>query len=171
MGKTAGISLRLNPDIDAKTIKQITTGRSKDKFGISGKDLTEALGVINNCPNVKLLGLHVHVGSQITEMDVFVKLCEKMNAFQKWFERKNVTLEHINMGGGLAIDYEKPLENPISPFETYFETIHRHLEVRKGQKYILNREGHWWDRQASSYQAYCSLRKGREKNLLSSMPV
>ncbi|MFY9116659.1 MAG: diaminopimelate decarboxylase [Bacteroidales bacterium] len=134
MGKTAGISLRLNPDIDAKTIKQITTGRSKDKFGISGKDLTEALGVINNCPNVKLLGLHVHVGSQITEMDVFVKLCEKMNAFQKWFERKNVTLEHINMGGGLAIDYEKPLENPISPFETYFETIHRHLEVRKGQK-------------------------------------
>lgn len=77
MGKTAGISLRLNPDIDAKTIKQITTGRSKDKFGISGKDLTEALGVINNCPNVKLLGLHVHVGSQITEMDVFVKLCEK----------------------------------------------------------------------------------------------
>jgi len=75
MGKTAGISLRLNPDLDAQTIKQITTGRSKDKFGISGKDLTEALNVVNDCPHVKLLGIHIHIGSQITDMDVFVKLC------------------------------------------------------------------------------------------------
>ncbi|MFA5497052.1 MAG: diaminopimelate decarboxylase [Bacteroidales bacterium] len=134
MGKTAGISLRLNPDLDAQTIKQITTGRSKDKFGISGKDLTEALKVVNDCPHVKLLGIHIHIGSQITDMDVFVKLCEKMNTFQKWFEQRNVNLEHINMGGGVAIDYENPLGNPISPFETYFETIHNNLEVRKGQK-------------------------------------
>ena len=76
----------------------------------------------------------MHIGSQITDMDVFEKLCKKMNTFQKWFEQKNINVEHINMGGGLAIDYEKPIENLISPFETYFETIHHNLEVRKGQK-------------------------------------
>ena len=97
------------------------------------KDLTEALQVVA-CPNVKLLGLHMHIGSQITEMKVFEELCAKMNTFQKWFEQRDINVEHINMGGGLAIDYEKPLENPISPFELYFETIHKNLEVRKGQK-------------------------------------
>lgn len=134
MGKTARISLRLNPNIDAQTNKHITTGRSKDKFGISQWMLSEVLEVIAACGNIKLIGLHFHIGSQITDMKVFEKLCDKVNGFQRWFGQRDICLEHINLGGGIAVDYQDPLGNPFSPFETYFQTIDGKLEIRKGQK-------------------------------------
>jgi len=134
MGKTARISLRLNPNIDAHTNKHITTGRSRDKFGISEWMLDEVLGIIAASRNIKLIGLHFHIGSQVEDMQVFEKLCKKVNSYQKWFEQHDIHLEHINLGGGIAVDYENPIENPFSPFETYFETINSNLEVRKGQK-------------------------------------
>ncbi|MDD2642188.1 MAG: diaminopimelate decarboxylase [Bacteroidales bacterium] len=134
MAKTAQVSLRLNPNIDAHTNKHINTGRSKDKFGISEWMFNEVLEVFQSCQNIKLKGIHVHVGSQVSDMNVFENLCKKVNDFQVWFEQKGIKLEHINLGGGLAVDYENPLENLFSPFETYFELINKNLEVRKGQK-------------------------------------
>jgi len=134
MGRTARISLRLNPNIDAHTNKHITTGRSRDKFGISEWMLDEVLQVIAACSNLKLIGLHFHIGSQIEDLKVFEKLCSKVNSFQRWFEEQNIRLEHINLGGGIAIDYNDPFKNPFSPFESYFKTINEKLEVRKGQK-------------------------------------
>ena len=134
MGRTARISLRLNPNIDAHTNKHITTGRSRDKFGISEWMLDEVLQVIAACSNLKLIGLHFHIGSQIEDLKVFEKLCSKVNSFQRWFEEQNIRLEHINLGGGIAIDYNDPFANPFSPFESYFKTINEKLEVRKGQK-------------------------------------
>ncbi|MFA5769807.1 MAG: diaminopimelate decarboxylase, partial [Bacteroidales bacterium] len=134
MGKTARISLRLNPNIDAHTNKHITTGRSRDKFGISEWMLDEVLQLFSESANSKLIGLHFHIGSQVTDMKVFEMLCDKVNYFQRWFEQKDIRLEHINLGGGVAVDYKNPLDNLYSPFETYFETINRTLELRKGQK-------------------------------------
>jgi len=134
MGRTARISLRLNPNIDAHTNKHITTGRSRDKFGISEWMLDEVLQVIAACSNLKLIGLHFHIGSQIEDLKVFEKLCSKVNSFQHWFEERDIRLEHINLGGGIAIDYNDPFANPFSPFESYFKTINEKLEVRKGQK-------------------------------------
>ena len=134
MGKTARISLRLNPNIDAHTNKHITTGRSRDKFGISEWMLDEVLQVIAACNNLKLIGLHFHIGSQIEDLKVFEKLCYKVNGYQRWFEERDIRLEHINLGGGIAVDYNDPFENPFSPFESFFQTVHGKLEARKGQK-------------------------------------
>jgi diaminopimelate decarboxylase len=134
MGRTARISLRLNPNIDAHTNKHITTGRSRDKFGISEWMLDEVLQVIAESNSVKLIGLHFHIGSQIPDMKVFEKLCDKVNDFQRWFEQRDIRLEHINLGGGIAVDYQDPLGNLFSPFETYFQIINDKLEIRKGQK-------------------------------------
>jgi len=133
-GKAAKISLRLNPNIDAHPNKHITTGRSRDKFGISEWMLDDVLKEIAAGSNIKLVGLHFHIGSQVTDMKVFELLCQKVNDFQRWFESRGIRLEHINLGGGIAIDYNDPAGNPVSPFEAYFQTINRTLEVRKGQK-------------------------------------
>ncbi len=137
MGKKACISLRLNPNIDAHTHQKITTGRSKDKFGISEWMLPEVMEVLKDSKNLKIKGLHFHVGSQVTNMSVFETVCEKANEFQSWFEQHGYSCEYINLGGGLGIDYNDPLEHPLAPFDTYFETLHKHLEVRKGQKVHL----------------------------------
>lgn len=134
MGKTANISLRLNPNIDAHTHKYISTGRSHDKFGISEWMFQDVLDTFASCRNIKLKGIHCHVGSQITDLHVFEMLCQKVNEFERWFDDKGIRLDHIDLGGGLGIDYEHPIENPFSPFETYFEIINKNLEVRKGQK-------------------------------------
>ncbi|PKP42171.1 MAG: diaminopimelate decarboxylase [Bacteroidetes bacterium HGW-Bacteroidetes-10] len=134
MGKTAGISLRINPDIDAHTHKYISTGRSQDKFGISPWMFDDVLSTIKNCKSVHLTGLHFHVGSQITDLHVFAMLCKRVNELQTWFEERGVKIENLNLGGGLGIDYENPEQNPVSDFKTYFEIINQNLEVRPGQQ-------------------------------------
>jgi diaminopimelate decarboxylase len=134
MGKTAGISLRINPDIDAHTHKYISTGRSQDKFGISPWMFDDVLSTISKCKSVHLTGLHFHVGSQITDLHVFAMLCKRVNELQTWFEERGVKIENLNLGGGLGIDYENPEQNPVSDFKTYFEIINQNLEVRPGQQ-------------------------------------
>ncbi|PKP38561.1 MAG: diaminopimelate decarboxylase [Bacteroidetes bacterium HGW-Bacteroidetes-14] len=134
MGKTAGISLRINPDIDAHTHKYISTGRSQDKFGISPWMFDDVLATVSKSKNVHLTGLHFHVGSQITDLKVFAMLCKRVNEIQRWFEERGVKIENINLGGGLGIDYENPGENPVSDFKTYFEIVNKNLEVRPGQQ-------------------------------------
>jgi diaminopimelate decarboxylase len=133
MGKIASVSLRINPDIDAHTHKYISTGRSQDKFGISTWMFQDVLETIKNSRNLKLEGLHFHVGSQITDMKVFEMLAKRVNEIQRWFADKGVSIENLNLGGGLGIDYENPDSNPISDFDSYFRIINNGLEVKRGQ--------------------------------------
>lgn len=134
MGKTASVSLRINPDIDAHTHRYISTGRSQDKFGISTWMFQDVLDTISRCKNLKLIGLHFHVGSQITDLNVFEMLAQRVNEIHRWFLEKGVIIENLNLGGGLGIDYENPVANPISDFDKYFSIINKNLEVRKGQQ-------------------------------------
>jgi diaminopimelate decarboxylase len=134
LGKTAHIALRINPDIDAHTHKYISTGRSQDKFGISPWMFQDVLDTINSCKNIKLIGLHFHVGSQITELGVFKLLCERIKELQSWFTEKGIFIENLNLGGGLGVDYTDPDANPIADFETYFKIVNENLEVKPGQK-------------------------------------
>lgn len=134
MGKTAPISLRLNPNIDAHTHRKITTGLSLNKFGIGDGSLPQLPALLAACSHVKLRGIHFHIGSQITDLQVFETLCHRVNEMQRWFEDHDLPIEHISMGGGLGIDYTQPLEHPIAAFQDYFATFHKYLEVRKGQK-------------------------------------
>jgi diaminopimelate decarboxylase len=127
MGKSASISLRINPDIDAHTHRYISTGRSQDKFGISYWMFDDVLSAIAKCSNIKLTGLHFHVGSQITDLNVFDMLANKVNEISANFKDKGVKIENLNLGGGLGIDYNDPDTTPISDFASYFSVIDKKL--------------------------------------------
>ncbi|MFA6334672.1 MAG: diaminopimelate decarboxylase [Bacteroidales bacterium] len=133
LGRKAKISLRINPDIDAHTHKYISTGRSQDKFGISSWMFESVLNTIKMCPNIELIGLHFHVGSQITDLNVFEMLCQRVNELQGWFRDQGLLLGNINLGGGLGIDYSDPDTNPMPDFNKYFSIINKNLKKYPGQ--------------------------------------
>lgn len=128
LGVVANVSLRINPNIDANTHHYITTGLDENKFGVPTSELEKAASVIRQAQHVELVGLHFHVGSQITDMNVFKSLCVKVNEWKSWFEERGTQIKVLNVGGGLGIDYQHPDENPIPDFETYFEIFDRFLE-------------------------------------------
>lgn len=134
-GKIVPVSLRLNPDIDAITHKYLTTGLPENKFGIPLQFLDKVVRQVNILSNVKLIGLHFHIGSQIRELAPYVELCEKVNSIQDIiFDKHGIELEHINLGGGLGINYENPDAELIPDYAGFFDTIHKHLKLRKNQK-------------------------------------
>ncbi|TQV71370.1 diaminopimelate decarboxylase [Aliikangiella marina] len=130
----AEISLRINPNVDAKTHKYITTGLDENKFGINQIDLPELVTRIKDFKHISLTGLHFHIGSQITDMKVFQGLCLRVNEIQNWFTDHGIHIEHLNLGGGLGIDYLQPDEKAIPDFETYFNIFHQFLERKPDQK-------------------------------------
>ena len=132
-GKKARFSLRVNPDIDAHTHKYISTGRKEDKFGISPWMFESVAELFKTCKNIELVGLHFHVGSQITDLAVFKLLCEKVAELQQWFTDRDIFIPNLNLGGGLGVDYVNPNENPIANFKDYFEIINKNLVVKPGQ--------------------------------------
>ena len=133
-GKIANIALRVNPNIDAHTHHYITTGLSENKFGISLELLDGVIEKAIKYSNIDLIGLHFHIGSQITIMEPFVKLSEKINDLLDEYERKGITFKLINVGGGLGIDYDNPEQNPIPDFESYFNVFAENLKLRVGQE-------------------------------------
>lgn len=133
LGKKARIALRLNPDVDPMTHRHISTGKADNKFGISYQEVDEVIRQLGDLENLEIVGIHFHIGSQITEMKVFEYLSLRVNTIQKWFEEHGIVLKHINVGGGVGINYEDPESEPIPDFERYFKVFHDHLEVRPGQ--------------------------------------
>lgn len=130
----AEIALRINPNVDAKTHKYITTGLDENKFGINQSDLPEVLEKLKRFNNLRLTGLHFHIGSQITDMNVFKGLCIRVNQISKWFADHGVNIEYLNLGGGLGIDYQNPDKNNVPDFETYFSIFDKFLQRNNNQK-------------------------------------
>jgi diaminopimelate decarboxylase len=130
--KTARIALRINPYVDALTHKYITTGIEENKFGINMQELPEVVQQFSVLKNIKLVGVHFHIGSQITRMSVFTSLCTRINEILEWFTAGNTDLEIINVGGGLGIDYENP--DKIADFKEYFSLINELIIRNPGQK-------------------------------------
>jgi len=130
----ARIALRVNPNVDANTHKYITTGLSENKFGIGIHELDEIVNAIRSFKHVQLTGLHFHIGSQITDLNSFKSLCIKANELNRWFNQKNCPLQHLNVGGGLGIDYHKPDENPVADFTNYFALFKQFLELNPSQE-------------------------------------
>ncbi len=128
LGVKANVSLRINPNVDAHTHHYITTGLDENKFGVPTSELERAASVIREAAHVELVGLHFHIGSQITDMNVFKSLCIKVNEWKNWFEERGTTIKVLNVGGGLGVDYQQPDENPIPDFEAYFDIFDRFLE-------------------------------------------
>ncbi len=132
-GKVAQIAIRINPNVDARTHKYITTGLEENKFGLNESDLPEAISFINKSTSLKLIGMHFHIGSQITDLESFENLCVKVEKLKKWFTNEGITFEMINVGGGLGIDYDDPDKYPIANFKAYFELFGKYLELEAGQ--------------------------------------
>ncbi len=130
----ASIALRLNPNIDAHTHEYITTGLSENKFGIPIEMLDGVLAQLQGYTHVQLIGFHFHIGSQILNMEAFRVLCERINRLQDDLVKRNIQVKHINVGGGLGVDYDNPDKNPIPDFETYFNVFRDTLDLRSGQQ-------------------------------------
>ncbi|MDR2292526.1 MAG: diaminopimelate decarboxylase [Prevotellaceae bacterium] len=133
-GKTADIAIRINPNVDAHTHEYVTTGLEENKFGISEWQFNEVVEKIKSLNSVNLISLHFHIGSQITDMKVFETLCKRVNEIQKTFESLEIKLPHLNVGGGLGIDYKNPDANPVADFKSYFEIFNKNLNLYDGQK-------------------------------------
>ena len=132
--RRARVALRVNPNVDARTHHHITTGLESNKFGITQGELPAVLDALETLPHLELIGLHVHVGSQITDLAVFEELCTKVNELQNSLEARGLYLPHLNLGGGLGIDYDEPDTNPIPDFAAYFAIFENCLARRPGQQ-------------------------------------
>jgi diaminopimelate decarboxylase len=132
-GVTANIALRINPNVDAHTHHYITTGLNENKFGFNLEDVEDVMDVVIKAKNLNLIGVHFHIGSQITDLSSYEDLCVKINDLQDQLENKGIILPNINIGGGLGINYEHPNHFPIADFETYFRLFNKNLHLREGQ--------------------------------------
>ncbi len=131
--KIARIAFRINPDVGAHTHANITTGLAENKFGISMQDMDKVIDCALGMNHVKFVGLHFHIGSQILDMGDFIALCNRVNELQEKLYARQIIVEHINVGGGLGIDYAHPNRQPIPNFAEYFATYHKHLRLRPQQ--------------------------------------
>lgn len=134
MGKKARIALRINPNVDAHTHAKITTGLNENKFGIAMDDLLDIARKAHQMEHVDFIGLHFHIGSQILDLSVYEKLCDRINELQELLAAANLTPAVINVGGGLGINYDNPDGDPIPDFESYFSTFAKHLNLHEGQQ-------------------------------------
>jgi diaminopimelate decarboxylase len=132
--KIANIALRIKPNVDANTHKYITTGLEENKFGIDLWELDTVIIRLKELENLNLIGLHFHIGSQITDLSSFKNLCTRINEIQTTFENKNIFIKNINVGGGLGVNYHHPDENIITDFTAYFKLFNDFLTLRKNQK-------------------------------------
>lgn len=134
LGKNAQVALRINPNVDAHTHQYITTGLEENKFGINQWELNACIELLKACKHLNLIGIHFHIGSQITNLEVFRSLCLKVNELNSWFADHGYQLKVLNVGGGLGVDYHAPDENPINDFESYFAIFNQFLERRNDQE-------------------------------------
>ena len=132
--KIAQVCFRINPDVGAHTHANITTGLAENKFGIAMRDMESVIEEASKMKNIKFLGLHFHIGSQILDMGDFEALCNRINELQDQLEAHHIVVKNINVGGGLGIDYNHPNRVPIPDFKDYFDTYAKKLKLRDGQK-------------------------------------
>jgi len=109
LGKITRVAIRINPDVEAKTHKFITTGKITNKFGIDLNNAYKILLLRDKFKNVKICGLHIHIGSQITESAPFVAALKKVGCFIKKLDVKGIKLEYLNIGGGMGIVYDNEM--------------------------------------------------------------
>ncbi|SDM44552.1 diaminopimelate decarboxylase [Franzmannia pantelleriensis] len=135
LGKIAPVSLRVNPDVDAKTHPYISTGLKANKFGIP---VDEALTVYERAaalPNVKVVGLDCHIGSQLTELSPFLDALDRLLLLLDTLKTRGIEVEHLDLGGGLGVPYRD--ERPPAPFDYAASLLERLSQWQGGEQLTL----------------------------------
>ncbi|MCX5707225.1 MAG: diaminopimelate decarboxylase [Candidatus Omnitrophica bacterium] len=116
LNKTAYVALRINPDVEPKTHKYITTGKLTNKFGIDFRSAKQIILLASGFSNLRITGLHIHIGSQITSPDPFVAAIKKVIGFIDKLKKEGIKLEYLNIGGGLGIIYDRESPQTAAKF-------------------------------------------------------
>ena len=124
MGKVAPVSLRVNPDVDAKTHPYISTGLKENKFGVAIDEAVELYQQAHEMANIDVSGVDCHIGSQLTELSPFLDALDRVLALVKRLEALGINIRHLDLGGGLGVRYNE--ETPPEPAE-YAQAIHERL--------------------------------------------
>ncbi|RPI16457.1 MAG: diaminopimelate decarboxylase [Ignavibacteriae bacterium] len=113
----ARISIRVNPDIDAKTHPYITTGMKENKFGIDSRDILCVFEEANKLPNIDIIGIHSHIGSQITEVEPYIEAVKYLGSLIEKLKEMGITIRYLNFGGGFGVQYKNVISHRYIPDE------------------------------------------------------
>lgn len=163
--KIAKVAIRINPNVDAHTHANITTGLDENKFGINSWDMPACATILNSSANLAFIGIHFHIGSQITNLDVYKNLCNRVNEFAAWFEDHGFKVQVLNVGGGLGIDYHNPNQQ-IPDFTTYFKVFSDFLTVKPYQEVHFELGRALVGQSASLITKVLYVKNGKKKNFI-----
>lgn len=163
--KIAKVAIRINPNVDAHTHANITTGLDENKFGVNSWDMQACADVLNISANLEFIGIHFHIGSQITNLDVYKNLCVRVNEFATWFEDHGFKVTVLNVGGGLGIDYHNPNQQ-IPNFEAYFKIFSDFLEIKSYQEVHFELGRALVGQCSSLISRVLYVKNGKKKNFL-----
>ncbi|WP_048645105.1 diaminopimelate decarboxylase [Nitratireductor soli] len=135
LGVTANISLRINPDVDARTHRKISTGKAENKFGIAWKEARAAYAHAAQLPGLKVTGIDMHIGSQITELQPFDDAFALLTELTQTLRTDGHAIEHVDLGGGLGVPYAEDGDQPPLP-EAYAAVARKHV-TKLGLKVML----------------------------------
>jgi len=164
-GKVARVAIRINPNVDAYTHHNITTGLDENKFGVNSWDLPACAEMLKQSANLQFIGIHFHIGSQITNLDVYKNLCVRVNEFAIWFEERGFTVKVLNVGGGLGIDYYNP-DQQIPDFEAYFKIFNDFLDKRPNQEVHFELGRALVGQSSSLISKVLYVKNGKKKNFI-----
>jgi diaminopimelate decarboxylase len=126
-GCVAEIAFRVNPDVDAKTHAKIATGKAENKFGIPFNHARSVYALAQTLPGIKVAGIDIHIGSQITDLDPFDRAFWLLADFVKTLRSDGHEIHHIDLGGGLGIPYFSGQDTESYHPDKYAKIVHRHL--------------------------------------------
>jgi diaminopimelate decarboxylase len=115
MGMRAPVSIRVNPNVDAKTHPYISTGLKDNKFGVAHEDALQTYKRAAQLQGLEVVGIDCHIGSQITDISPYLDAMDRVLDLVDAIESSGITLQHIDFGGGLGIDYNMPVDNELPP--------------------------------------------------------
>jgi diaminopimelate decarboxylase len=117
LGRKARIAFRVNPDVDAKTHAKISTGKAENKFGIPFEDAPRLYAAAAQLPGIEIAGIHMHIGSQVTDLKPFRDAFTLMRELTLALRAQGLSIDHLDIGGGLGVPYRRGNEVPPSPQE------------------------------------------------------